>query len=173
MVSVTRYHEISERSHRIMNPFSREKLLLLGEICQIGPTTRVLDLASGKGEMLCLFAERLGSSGTGIEIYEPLLAAARARAVELGVAGNVTFIEGDAGHPTNVDGPFDVVTCLGATWIGGGLSGTLELMKQWLAPGGWLLVGEPYWGRRTEPRPQVPARARRGLRQPRGDARPH
>jgi hypothetical protein len=38
------------------------------------------------------------------------------------------------------------VCCLGATWIGGGLAGTLDLMKTALKPrDGWLLVGEPYW----------------------------
>lgn len=37
MVSVLRYHEISEVTHRIMNPLSLEKLLLLGEICKVQP----------------------------------------------------------------------------------------------------------------------------------------
>ena len=32
-----------------------------------------------------------------------------------------------------------------ATWIGGGLDGTIRLMAQWVRSGGWLLVGEPYW----------------------------
>src|SRR5262249_37783134 len=40
---------------------------------------------------------------------------------------------------------FDVVSCIGATWIGGGLAGTLNLMQPALKPGGVLLVGEPFW----------------------------
>lgn len=150
MVSVHRYHEISESSHRILNPLSPDKLLLLGEICRIGKGMRLLDLACGKGEMLCLFASNLDATGVGVDIHAPFLADARARATGLGVEGSVTFIEGDASDPPDLGRRFEVVSCIGATWIGGGLSGTLELMGRWVAPGGWLLVGEVYW---AEPPP--------------------
>ena len=41
---------------------------------------------------------------------------------------------------------FDVVSCIGATWIGGGLLGTLEQMKSAIiGPECTLLVGEPFW----------------------------
>jgi SAM-dependent methyltransferase len=145
MVSVVRYHEISESTHRIMNPLSLDKLLLLGDICHIGEDDRLLDLACGKGELLCLFAKRFGATGVGIDLHPPFLDAARERAADLGVDGSVTFIEGDAGDPTGVSGRFDVVSCVGATWIAGGLSGTLKLMSRWIAPNGTLMVGEPYW----------------------------
>jgi hypothetical protein len=138
-------HEISESTHRIMNPFSLEKLLLLGEICRVGPTDRILDLASGKGEMLCQFAQRHGAGGIGVDRHPPFLADARARAAELGVEDKVRFVEADAGDPGCAEGNFDLVTCIGASWIGGGLAGTLRLMEHWRAPGSTLLVGEPYW----------------------------
>lgn len=152
MVSVLRYHEISESSHRIMNPLSLEKLLLLGDICHVGEGTRLLDLACGKGEMLSLFARNHGATGIGIDMHAPFLAGARARATELGVKHAVTFIEGDAGDPPDLGGRFDMVSCIGATWIGGGLPGTLELMGRWVAPGGWVLVGEVYWAEQAPPR---------------------
>jgi len=150
MVSAFRYHEISECSHRIMNPLSLDKLLMLADICRVRPGTRVLDLACGKGEMLCQFARGFGAAGIGIDLYAPFLADARARAAEFGVGNAVTFIEGDAGNPPDFGRRFDIVSCLGATWIGGGLAGTLELMAQLVAPAGWLLVGEVYW---AEPPP--------------------
>jgi SAM-dependent methyltransferase len=127
-----------------MNPLSAEKLMLLGEICGIGAGTRLLDLACGKGELLCRFAERFGATGVGIDIHQPCLEAARARANELGVARSVELIEGDAGEPGLTE-RFGVVSCIGATWIGGGLSGTLAVMKPLMAPGGWMLVGDVYW----------------------------
>lgn len=41
---------------------------------------------------------------------------------------------------------FDVgVSCVGGTWIAGGLAGTLELMRRPLLAVGLLLVGEPVW----------------------------
>jgi len=38
-----------------------------------------------------------------------------------------------------------VAACLGATWIGGGFAGTIELLAQSLRTGGITLIGEPYW----------------------------
>jgi len=41
---------------------------------------------------------------------------------------------------------FDIVSCIGATWIGNGLVGTLNLMRPGLRDReSLLLVGEPYW----------------------------
>jgi SAM-dependent methyltransferase len=150
MVDVIRYHQISESTHRIMNPLSAGKLLLVAEICRVGRGTRLLDLACGKGELLCQFASRFGASGVGVDIHPPFLEGAKQRAAELGVAATVRFVEGDAGEVRHFDEQFDLVSCIGATWIGGGLAGTLELMRRWVAPGGWLLVGDVYW---TEPAP--------------------
>jgi|HubBroStandDraft_1064217.scaffolds.fasta_scaffold11925_2 SAM-dependent methyltransferase len=152
LLSVHRYHEISESSHRILNPLPAGKLHLLGEICCAGATRTVLDLACGKGELLCTFAEHFGAGGVGIDIHLPFVEVARARAAELGVADAVSFVEGDAGRPQGLGDRFDVVCCIGATWIGGGLAGTVALMRERLAPGGWILVGEPYW---TGPAPAV------------------
>ncbi|MDD4061871.1 MAG: SAM-dependent methyltransferase, partial [Kiritimatiellae bacterium] len=38
-----------------------------------------------------------------------------------------------------------VASCIGATWIGGGFAGTIELLKRSLLSGGMILVGEPFW----------------------------
>ena len=55
-----RFHEISEADRRILNPFTDEKLALLGDVAGVGEGTRILDLACGKGEMLCTWAARSG-----------------------------------------------------------------------------------------------------------------
>ena len=62
-----RFHEISEGNHRILNPFTQMELMLLGEICRLDPTMRQLDLASGKGEMLCQWAQKWGIRGVGVD----------------------------------------------------------------------------------------------------------
>jgi SAM-dependent methyltransferase len=140
-----RHHEIAETNHRILNPFTDDKLALLGEVCRLRPDQRLLDLACGKGEMLCQWAGQHGIAGVGVDISEVFLSAARARAQELGVADRVRFEHGDAGAYAAEPAGFDVVSCLGATWIGGGLTGTLELMSATVRDDGLLLVGEPYW----------------------------
>ncbi len=146
-----RFHEIAEANHRILNPFTEDKLMLVGDICRLKPEMRQLDLCCGKGEMLCQWARRWGIEGTGVDISKVFLAAAAQRAQELGVSDRITLVEADAGKYAAAANTFDIVSCIGATWIGNGLVGTLELMKRSLKPGGLLLVGEPYW---IEPPPE-------------------
>ncbi len=140
-----RLHEIAEIDHRILNPYTEEKLMLLGEICRLKPDMRQLDLACGKGEMLCQWSRRWGISGVGVDISKVFLAAAHARAEEMNVDDRVSFVEGDAGQYLAEANGYDVVSCIGATWIGNGLVGTIDLLKRALKPGGLMLVGEPYW----------------------------
>jgi SAM-dependent methyltransferase len=149
-----RIHEIAEASHRILNPFSEQKLNLLGDICRLQPGYRQLDLACGKGEMLCRWAADHGIEGHGVDLSDVFLRAAQGRAVELGVADRVRFEQADASiHPLPASA-YDVVSCLGATWIGGGLAGTIDLMRPALTPDGLLLIGEPFW--HAEPPPGAP-----------------
>ncbi|MEO8329218.1 MAG: class I SAM-dependent methyltransferase [Candidatus Nanopelagicales bacterium] len=119
--------------------------MLLGDLCRLTSKHRQLDLACGKGEMLCRWAERFGIRGHGVDLSLLFLKSAGARAIELGVADRVTFQHADAAQAVLEPQSFDVVSCIGASWIGGGLAGTVELMRPRLAPGGLLLVGEPFW----------------------------
>ncbi|HVZ01750.1 MAG TPA: class I SAM-dependent methyltransferase [Dongiaceae bacterium] len=104
----------------------------------------MLDLGSGSGEMLCTWARDHGVVGTGIDLSPLFTAQAQRRAAELGVADRVTFIHGDAAGYV-ADAKVDVAACVGATWIGGGVAGTIELPTRSLRPGGIILIGEPYW----------------------------
>lgn len=140
-----RFHEIAETYHRILNPFTEDQLMLLGEICRLSPGMKQLDLACGKAEMLCRWAKKYGIIGVGLDISSVFLDSAKKRAAELEVTEKLTLIQGDAGQYPQATHDFDVVSCIGATWIGNGLIGTLELMKPALKSDGLLLVGEPYW----------------------------
>jgi SAM-dependent methyltransferase len=169
-MDVLSMHEIAEAGHRILNPLTEEKLMLLGQICRLHPGQRMLDLASGKGELLCRWADAFGIEGHGVDISTAFVPIARERAAELGVSDRVTFELGDAAkavppaaaHPGPVSdtvaggggedaaepvehGEYDIVSCIGATWIGGGLAGTAALMRRAVRPDGLLLIGEPYW----------------------------
>lgn len=141
-----RFHEIAEGDHPVLNPFSVEKLDLLGSILNLNSTVRMLDLACGKGEMLVRWANEYGIRGVGVDISDVFLAAAHQRAYMMNVGDRVHFVHADAGTYPEAHHQFDLISCLGATWIGGGLTGTLALMRQALNPaGGVLLVGEPFW----------------------------
>jgi SAM-dependent methyltransferase len=94
--------------------------------------------------MLCTWARDHGVIGTGIDMSQLFTEQAKRRAVELGVADQVRFIHGDAAGYIS-DEKVDVAACVGATWIGGGIAGTIGLLAQSLRTGGIILVGEPFW----------------------------
>ena len=143
-MDIPRIFNVSESAHRIHNPFTAEKLATLGAALRLEPRTRVLDLGSGSGEMLCTWARDYGISGTGIDLSQLFTEQAKLRAQELGVADRVEFIHGDAAGYV-ADERAGVAACLGATWIGGGVVGTIKLLAESLRPGGTILIGEPYW----------------------------
>jgi cyclopropane fatty-acyl-phospholipid synthase-like methyltransferase len=140
-----RLHEIAEDNHRILNPFTDAHLLEVGAVTRVEPGTRVLDLACGKGELLSRWAQELGSSGVGVDLSEVFVAAARVRADELGVADRVVIEHGDAQAYEPEPGAFDMACCIGATWIGNGVAGTIDLLRPAVTSDGLLLIGEPYW----------------------------
>ncbi len=72
----------------------------------------------------------------------------------------VKFIHGDAAGYVS-DEKVGVAACVGATWIAGGVVGTIELLARSLRTGGINLIGEPYWRqlprRKMLPRGVLPA----------------
>ena len=86
---IPRYFVVAEATHEIQNPTSAEKLLLLGRRLGLGPDSRVLDIASGRGGPALLLAREFGCTWHGIEISPDFHAVAveriadgRARAIE-------------------------------------------------------------------------------------------
>lgn len=152
-LKTARYFAIREGDLRIVNPFSPAKLATLGRVIKLQPGWTLADFCSGRGEMLCTWARDHGITGHGVDISPFAVPLARQRAAELGV--DVTFAEGDAATFV-ADHPVDVASCIGATWIGGGVAGTIRILERSLKPGGMLLIGEPYW--RLDPPDEETAR---------------
>ena len=67
-MDIPRIFTVSESEHRIHNPFTPEKYATLGRVLRMKPHTRILDLGSGSGEMLCTWARDHGITGTGIDM---------------------------------------------------------------------------------------------------------
>jgi|SRR5579884_1584179 len=78
----------------------------LVDVLEIGAGDRVLDLATGTGEVAVRAAAR-GAVVTGIDVTEPMLEKARRRAEEAGV--QVAFDLGDVEYLPYEDGCFDVL----------------------------------------------------------------
>lgn len=143
-MDIPRIFTISESEHRIHNPFTPEKYATLGRVLRLKPGARLLDLGSGSGEMLCTWSRDYGITGVGIDMSPLFTAQAKLRAEALGVAAHVHFIHNDASGYL-AEEKCDVAACVGATWIAGGVGGTIALLAKSLKPGGIILIGEPYW----------------------------
>src|SRR5512132_3720765 len=140
-MDIPRIFNITESAHRIHNPITPEKLATFGKALRLESGARVLDLGSGSGEMLCTWARDHGVIGTGIDMSQLFSERANLRAEELGVADQVKFIHGDAAGYVS-DEKVDIAACVGATWIAGGVAGTIELLAQSLCTGRTILIGE-------------------------------
>ena len=83
----------------------------LGELLQLGPRARVLDVASGKGESAIFLAQRFRCEVVGIDFGAANVKEAGDRAVAAGVAELVSFRQGDAEKVDFPDASVDAVIC--------------------------------------------------------------
>ncbi len=144
---IPRYYVVAERDHEIQNPTSEQKLLLLGERLELGPSSRVLDIASGRGGPALALARAFECSVEGVEIEPAFQTAALERAAARGLSHLVSFRLGDASREELVPESYDAALCLGASFVFGGLADTVDALAPLVRPGGYVAVGEPYWRR--------------------------
>jgi precorrin-6B methylase 2 len=139
------FHAVAERDHEIQNPTSAGKIRLLGERLRLGPATQVLDVAAGKCGPAAILAREFGCRITAIERAPEFVAAARERVIAAGLSDRIELVEQDAAEADVGRDRFDVAMCLGASFVWGGLAGTLAALKPAARDGGAIVVGEPFW----------------------------
>ena len=83
----------------------------LGELLDLRPGKRVLDVAAGKGASAVFLAKRFGCEVVGVDYSARNAAEAALSAEEAGVGEIVTFRQGDAERLPFADGEFDAVVC--------------------------------------------------------------
>jgi SAM-dependent methyltransferase len=145
-----KFYDITHREHVTCNPTSDDKLARLVELLHLPTNAQVVDIACGKGELLIRMAEAYRARGTGIDISPFFIADAERRLKAGAASAGITFVQMD-GADFRPDEPrsLDLASCIGASWVFGGHAGTLDALVNMVKPGGWVIVGEPYW--RQEP----------------------
>ncbi len=143
-----KFYDITHREHVVCNPTSEEKLVSLVELLRLPANAQVVDIACGKGEFLIRLAEAYGARGVGIDISPFYIAEAERRRKERAAHSGITFTQMD-GADFEPDEPhsLDLTSCIGASWVFGGHAGTLDALIGMVKPGGWVIVGEPFWCR--------------------------
>jgi SAM-dependent methyltransferase len=145
-----KYFDITHREHIICNPMSVEKLEELIDLLRLEPGAQVLEIATGKGEFIIRLAERYEIEGKAIDLSPYHIDDAEKKCKERVPDAHITFLEMDgANYKPDKPESFDLVACIGASWIYGSHKETLKALKAMAAPGSWVVVGEPYW--RQEP----------------------
>jgi SAM-dependent methyltransferase len=137
---MTWWYAVVEAEHELQNPTSEEKIRLLGRRLGLGPGSRVLDVASGRGGPALVLAQEFGCRLTCVERAPEFLAVARERVAAAGLEDRIELVEADAA--TFEPGRYDAALCLGASFVHGGLVPTLERLS---AAAPEIAVGEPYW----------------------------
>jgi arsenite methyltransferase len=93
------------------HPGGEALTLRLGELLQLGPTSYVLDVASGQGTSALLLAQQFGCRVLGIDYGAGAVQQARERAQALGLDHLVSFQTGDAEQLPLPDTAFDALLC--------------------------------------------------------------
>lgn len=147
-----KFFDITHREHIICNPMSLEKLKQLIELFSLKHGACVLDIATGKGEFLIRLTERYPQiTGTGIDLSPYFIAEVKKKHQERVPDAQLRFLEMDAAkYVAETLESFDLVACIGASWIYGGYKGTLKALKNLAALKSWIIVGEPYWRHKPE-----------------------
>lgn len=134
--------EIFEAFHHeltIDSPMSSDDLdevvTLLSPTCGAA----VLDIACGHGELLRRLATTADVSATGVDLSPWMVRSAHALATQADLDISWHLAEG---KDFAVDQRFDIVTCLGGSWIWHGFGGTVRALAQRTAPGGHIAVGD-------------------------------
>jgi SAM-dependent methyltransferase len=144
-----KYFDITHREHVFCNPMSVEKFEELIALLRLRPGARVLDIAMGKGEFIIGLAKQNSIEGIGVDLSPYCVSDAREKLMERVPDAQLEFLEMDGADYEPEEESFDLVACIGASWIYGGYRGTLKALKGMAASGSWVVVGEPYW--RQEP----------------------
>jgi|SRR6516162_7748570 ubiquinone/menaquinone biosynthesis C-methylase UbiE len=83
----------------------------LGQLLQLGPHSRVLDVASGRGTSALFLAEKFGCTVIGLDYGKQSVDMANASAAERGISSCVRFEQADAEQLPFSDASFDAVIC--------------------------------------------------------------
>jgi len=150
-----RFTTIAHASHRILGPLAPEtveRALRLAAGLGQGSGGIILDIGCGKGELLVRALQQLRREALGIEPNPAFATAARERARDLGLAGDVTIVERQWRDLPVPPPDAALAICTGSVHAFGSFGDALKALRDIVVPGGLALVAPGYW--RREPAPE-------------------
>ena len=145
-MDIMKFFDITHREHILCDPMSVEKIIQLIDLLRLRSNKRVLEIATGKGEFIIRLAEQYDIEGIGVDISPYFISDAKKKHQQRIPKGQLSFVEmnGADYKPEKLES-YDLVACIGASWIYGGHRETLKALTEMAASRSWIIVGEPYW----------------------------
>ena len=136
--------DILHSKQNIMNPMRDEKFDRFCKILNIPKYSRVIDFGCGKGEFLLRLESIYKISGIGIDKSPYCIEQCKMRKAERSPESSIEYLLMDGKNYISNE-TFDLTSCIGASWIWGGIQNTLKQLKNMTKKGGLIVLGEPYW----------------------------
>jgi len=106
--------------------------------------TRVLDLGCGKGAISLALAEEFGFQALGIDLFEPFVQEARAKAKEMHVGALCQFVHGDMRDAIKSYRNFDVAGYAAVGGVLGTWDQCVAKMRRCVRPEGFIVIDDGY-----------------------------
>lgn len=145
MNQLTAYGTLSHSGLPYNNPLSIAKIEAVIDLLGLSDQATILDIGSGRGELLIRLVERYQVKALGLELDASDMQDAREQAARRIPADRLELRECDATLFEPEPDAFDLTICLGACHIAGGFRPTLQRLVSATRPGGKILIGECYW----------------------------
>lgn len=126
---------------RICNPMSDAELDRVIDALDPGPGHRIVDIGCGPGELLLRIASHHDVSAVGVDRSPWMITRAYERSLDQPLPGRVEWWLGD-GKDAAAGEEWDLATCLGASWVWHGFTGTARALRNRLRPGGRIAIGD-------------------------------
>lgn len=127
-----------------LTPGAADTVALLAAAAQPDASSRLVEIAFGKGEAACTLAGRFGCRVLAVDRYPPFIAYTAAKVRSRGLTDLVALLRADGRRLPLPDASFDAGYCIGAPSIVG-LEDCLRELRRVLRPGGVVAVSDVVW----------------------------
>ena len=127
-----------------LTPGAAETVELIAEAVNPAEETLLLDVATGKAEAACTLAGRFACRVLTVDLYDPFIHYAAAKAWHWNLRDLVTVLRADGKQVPVRDAVCDAAYCIGAPSIVG-LEPCLAELARAVKPGGHVIVSDVVW----------------------------
>ena len=132
-----------------LTPGAAETVELIAEAVRPAAEAQLLEVAAGKAEAACTLAGRFACRVLAVEIYDPFVQYAAAKAWHWNLRDLVTVLRADGRRLPLRNAACEAAYCIGAPSIVG-LEPCLAEMARAVRPGGHVVVSDIVWRRKPE-----------------------